>query len=221
MQLVAVYTIESGQNAGASDGPISILWLKAFGCGAVTVPGPASRDPFHPIANPRKFDGLLPEVWSEGDNSVYQVPLRSASLAHVIPVSAVVARRPIDGLDVGQLRRFVTALEDPSLPLASLAWRDPSRGRIVAGVAPSQTISVQINYDPGWRASRAGQALRIRPDGLGMTIVEPECSGECVVDLEFRGGAERSACLGIALFTAAGVLIMLVWPRGRRVTGLR
>ena len=218
MQLVAVYTIHSGQNAGAGDGPVSVLWLKAFGCGAVTVPGPASRDYFHPIVNPRKFEGLLPKVWSEQDNAVYEIPSRSASLAHVIPVSAVVTRRPLHGLDVEPLRPYVAALEDPSLPLASLTWRDPAHGRITAIAAPSQVISVQINYDPGWLASTAGRALRLRPDQLGMMIVEPACSGQCVIDLEFTGGVERAACLGITLLTAAGLLLMLLWPGhgGRR-----
>jgi hypothetical protein len=215
MQLVAVYTIESGQNAGAQDGPISVLWLRAFGCGAVTVPGPASRDYSHPIANPRKFDGLLPLVWREGDNSVYQVPSRSASLAHVIPLSAVVTRRPVHGLDVEPLRPYVAALEDPALPLASLVWENPVHGRIAATVAGSQVVSVQINYDPGWRATAGGRILHIHPDQLGMMIIDPDGAGPQAIDLEFTGGTERAVCLAISLVTAAALAGMLVWPKRR------
>jgi hypothetical protein len=217
-QRVAVYTIDSGQNAGAQDGPISVLWLKAFGCGAVTVPGPASRDAYHPIANPRKFDGLLPLVWNEGDDSVYQVPLSSTSLAHVIPPSSVVTRRPENGLDVEPLRAYVTALEDPTLPRASLTWENPDHGRISATVAPSQVISVQVNYDAGWRAATAGRSLRIRPDQIGMMIIDPDGAGPRSIDLEFTEGAERAVCLGISLLTATILLGLLTCDNKRLAT---
>ncbi|MEI9973046.1 MAG: hypothetical protein WDO73_13900 [Ignavibacteriota bacterium] len=49
MQRVAVYTIYTGQNAGAQDGPISVLWLKAFGCGGITVPGRGKRRLLSPV----------------------------------------------------------------------------------------------------------------------------------------------------------------------------
>jgi hypothetical protein len=156
---VAVYTIDTGQNAGAQDGPISVLWLKAFGCGAIVVPGPGSSDYYHPVRNPRKFDGLLPLVWQEAGDSIYQVPLRSVSLAHVVPPSALVADRPVHGLDVAEIRRYVTALEDPALPPASLAWDNPTRGRITASVNPPNVLSLQVTYDPGWRATSGGHSL--------------------------------------------------------------
>lgn len=213
MQLVAVYIIDSGQNAGDSDGPVSVLWLKAFGCGAVTVPGPASRDFFKPVARPHKFDGLLPRAWSEGDDSVYLVPRRSTSLAHVIPASAVINRPPIHGLDVEPLRPYVTALDDPALPLAPLAWRDPTHGRLSTTVTPGQVVSVQMNYDPGWRATTEGRTLRIRRDPLGMMIVEPACAGHCDIDLHFAGGPERAACSIVGLLTGALLLAMLMWVR--------
>jgi hypothetical protein len=214
-QRVAVYIIDSGQGAGLQDGPISVLWLKAFGCGAVTVPGPASRDAYHPIANPRKFDGLLPLVWSEEDDSVYQVPSNSASLAHVIPVSAVVTRRPENGLDVDPLRPYVAALDDPALPGASLTWENPDHGRIAATVDRAQVISVQVNYDPGWRAATQGRSLRIRPDQLGMMIIDPDGEGPRSIDLEFTGGAERAVCLGVSLLTAIMLLGLLTWDNKR------
>ena len=53
MQRVAVYTIYSGQSAGNRDGPISVFWLTAFGCGAVAVPGPNSADAYKAVVHPR------------------------------------------------------------------------------------------------------------------------------------------------------------------------
>ena len=210
---VAVYTIYSGQNAGAQDGPISVLWLKAFGCGAIIAQGPGSSDYFHPVLHPGKFAGLLPLVWRQGDDFIYQVPLRSPSLAHVVPANMLVASRPRNGLDVGPLRRYVEALEDPALPLAQLRWQNPQRGRIAARMSHDQVVSVQITYDPGWRASVGGRPATVRSDGLGMMAIDPECAGDCTIDLEFAGGMERRIYSAAGILTALTLVIMIVMPR--------
>jgi hypothetical protein len=212
MQRVAVYTIYSGQNAGDQDESFSVFWLKAFGVGAVTVPGPGSRDHYHPIAHPKKFDGLLPLVWREGDDSIYLVPLRSTSLAHVIPVAAIVRRQPIHGLDIGPARAYVAALDDASLPPATLAWDNPERGRISTTVVPGQVVSLQINYDPGWQAWVDGRPLRVLRDQIGLTIIEPDRPGRCVIDIRFNGGTERRVCSAVSLAAVVALLGMLLWP---------
>jgi len=217
VQHVAVYQIYSGQNAGASDGAVSVFWLKAFGVSAIAVPGPNSADAYHGVANPRKFEGLLPAVWRENDETIYKAPLRSTSLAHVIPTAALVQRRPIHGLDLDAARAYVAALDDPSLPRATLIWRNPDHGRISADVEPHQVISLQVNYDPGWQASRNGRQLRLRPDGLGLIIIEPDRAGRCDIDVLFRGGAERTFCTLISLITALGFLAALLWPPKVRI----
>ena len=218
MQGVAVYVIYTGQNAGAQDAAISIFWLKAFGCAAITVPGPDSRDHYKPFVNPAKFEGVLPLAWREDGESIYQVPLRSGSLAHVIPRSAVVARQPIHGLDIDPARAYVDALDDPRLPEASLEWENPDRGRIRAEVAAGQVIAVQMNYDGGWSATRGGREVPIRKDGLGMMVIDPGDAGSVQIDLEFSGGAERAAC-SIVSAAMAAVLLGILAGLGRRLSG--
>jgi hypothetical protein len=213
MQRVAVYTIYSGQGAGDRDAEISIFWLKAFGCAAITVPGPGSSDPYHPIVNPRKFDGVLPLLWREGPDSIYGVPLRSLSLAHVIPRAAVVTRVPIHGLDLDPARAYVAALDDPSLPPASLDWETPEHGRIAAPVSDGQAIAVQVPYDPGWRATAQGRPLKVLQDGLGLMVIEPDRAGLAAVDLRFEGGTERGICAAIGALMALALAGMLLWPR--------
>jgi hypothetical protein len=210
MQRVAVYMLYSGANAAAQDGPLCVLWLKAFGCSAITVPGPKSKEAYHPFRNPKKFDGLLPVLWHEEDDTIFGVPSRSPSLAHVIPASAVVSRAPIHGLDIEPLRPYVAAIEDAALPLASLEWDTPEHGRISTQMLPGQAISVQITYDPGWQASVAGRASRTRRDPLGLMIIEPDCRGSCVVDLEFKGGLERQVCSLLSWVALAAVLGMIL-----------
>jgi hypothetical protein len=216
MELVAVYTIYTGQNAGSRDAEFSVFWLKAFGCAAITVPGPASRDYYRPFRNPEKFDDVLPLVWREGGDSIYRVPLRSASLAHVIPRKAMVARQPIHGLDLDPARAYVEALDDPNLPLASLEWENPEHGRIAADVADGQDIAVQMTYDPGWQASEDGRPLRVRKDGLGLIAIEPDRTGHAIVDLRFEGGTERKTCAVIGAATGLVLLGLMAPVRWRR-----
>jgi hypothetical protein len=213
IQQVAVYTIYSGQNAGAEDAAISILWLKAFGCGAIVVPGRDSKDHYHAVANPNKFDGQFPLVWSESGESIYKIPRSSPSLAHVIPRSAIVRDRPTNGLDVIELRRYVDALESP----ASIVWETPDRAKITARMNDSEVLSLQINYDPGWEARIGNRKVNLTADGLGFLLIEPECS-DCSIDLEFTGGRERKVAIAVSLTVIGLLLAMLFWPNRKSDT---
>ena len=218
MAEIAAYTIYTGQNAGSRDAEYSVLWLKAFGCHAITVPGPNSREGFHPVLNPRKFQGVLPLLWHDEDDSIYAVRQRSQSLAHVIPAGAVVARPPLNGLDVEQVARFVAAMENPALPLADFSWQTNSRARIVAEVHPSQVVAVQVTYDPGWAATANGRPAPVTRDGIGFLTLHPQCDGRCEIQLTFEGGAQRRICLGLSLLVmfvvaATGALRVALRPR--------
>ena len=200
---VAVYTIETGQNAGDRDVEYSVLWLKAYGCHAITVPGPRSKESSKAIRNPRKFDGVLPLLWHDDDDSIYAVPQRSKSLAHVIPAGAVVAHAPIHGLDVSEVARFVAAMENAALPLADFSWQSGTRARITTEVHPGQVVALQVTYDPGWVATANGHAAAVTRDGIGLMTLHPSCDGRCDIYLNFEGGAQRTICLALS------VLVML------------
>jgi uncharacterized membrane protein YfhO len=176
------------------------------------VSGPDSKDHYHAVAHPGKFDGVLPILWRESGESIYHVPLRSASLAHVIPKSAMVTRQPVNGLDVGQLRTYVDALDSTAIPPATINWKNPDHARIEARMDPSEVISVQITYDAGWRASIANRTVPTYADQLGFLAVDPGCSGDCTVELAFTGGTERRAALWVTGFVTAVLLAMLIWP---------
>jgi hypothetical protein len=205
MAEVAVYTIYTGQNAGDRDAEYSILWLKAYGCHAITVPGPRSREDYRPFRNPRKFDGMLPLLWHDEDDSIYAVPQRSTSLAHVIPAEAAVVRPPIHGLDVPEVARFVAAMENPAFPLADFSWQSGTRARIVTEAHPGQVVAVQVSYDPGWVATANGRPAAVTRDGIGLIALHPSCDGRCEIELSFDGGAQRKTCLGLSAFVMFGV----------------
>jgi hypothetical protein len=204
---IAVYTIYSGQNAGDRDAEYSVLWLKAYGCHAITVPGPRSTEQFKPFRNPRKFEGVLPLLWHDEDDSIYAVPQRSTSLAHVIPADAAVMRPPIHGLDVTEVARFVAAMENPALPMADFSWQSGTRARIATEAHPGQVVALQVTYDPGWVATANGRPAAVTRDGVGLITLHPSCDGRCEIDLSFDGGAQRRICLGLSVLVMFGVAV--------------
>ncbi len=213
---IAAFTIYSGMNAGDRDAEYSVFWLKAYGAHAISVPGPDSGDYYKPFVHPRKFEGILPVLWRDGDTTLYQVPSRSTSLAHVIPASAVVTRTPLHGLDIAPARAFVDALDDPQFPPADFQWTAMNEARIHATLQPGQVISVQETYSPGWEAWTGGQWQPVQQDGLGLMVITPDCAGACDLTLRYTGGLEhlltRALSAGAVLIAAFFALLA-----GRRV----
>lgn len=208
----AVYAIYGGETQGHE---ASVAWLKAFGCHAITVPGPGSRQTYKPFRRPAKFDGVLPVLWHEEDDTIYGVPQRSKSLAHVIPASAAIHHAPENGVDLTEINPFVGAMEDSKLPLADLKWLRADRAHISAPVQLGQVVAVQVTYDPGWTATANGQPASVTRDGIGLMTLHPHCSGACEIDLAFGQGPERTICwLASLLVTVAVAGTLLV--RGTR-----
>jgi hypothetical protein len=208
MEQIATYQLYSDQNAGDRAAEVSLLWLEAVGAQAVAVPGPESPEPWKPFAHPRKFDGVLPVLWREDDTAIYRVPQASAWLAHVMRPSQLVSHPPIHGLDVTELRTYVAALEDPAAAPATLRWQGPDRAYVRARLEPSEIVSTQFNYHPGWHAWVDGKPRRVYADGLGLMAVDPQCAGDCEIALEFDGGVESKACLAAS---AAVLLAAMAW----------
>ena len=221
MQRVAVFTIYTGMNAGNRDAEISVFWLKAFGDQAIYVPGPKSREHYHPFPNPHKFDGILPVLWHDEDDTIFAVPQRTKSLARVIPREAEVTRLPIHGLDTEPARAYVTALDDPTLPLADLTWQSPTQATIRTSMQPGQLISVQETWMPGWKATVSGHDVPVHGDKLGLIVIDPACSGPCQVDLEFGVIPEGWVCRILsALVTLIAIWALIIQTRRpRHATG--
>jgi len=182
------YQVLTGQNAGEREGEVAVLWLKSFGVDAVAVSGPRSHEFYKPFHNPRKFDGLLPEVWRDGDDAIYRVPRRSNSLAHVMRPADLAPRRPDGGLDVDPLRPSVAALDNPAYPPAEMRWQNHHSAVITSRLEKDQIISIQMTYHPVWGASVGGQPRRVYGDHLGQLVVEPACVGQCTVEIHYKGG---------------------------------
>jgi hypothetical protein len=202
------YQVLSGDNARDKEGEIAVLWLKAYGVDAVSVSGPKSQEVYKPFRNPAKFEGLLPELWRDGDDVIYEVPRRSRSLARVIRRADLPSREPENGLDIDPVLPYVAALENPAYPLAEMAWQNNHSALISAPMRKSQILTVQISYQQGWHARVNGQPRRTYGDHLGQLAVEPECEGPCTVEIYYDGGIEMRLA---RLISRSCVLFGLAW----------
>lgn len=208
--LVATYTIYSGQGAGSRDAEISTLWLRVYGAGAVGTTGPHSAEYYHPFENWRKFDGVLPELWRDGENVIYRVPRKSPDPLRVIPKAAVAQRAPVNGLDIRPLQPFAAALEDPTAPDSDFRWINNHEALIHAGTRPGDVIFLQISWNAGWRAMENGVADPILRDPLGMMYVEPRTTGFHQISLIYDRGAEAAIAriLQLLCFAAIGAILV-------------
>ena len=215
---IAVYTIYTGQNAGERDAAISLLWLKAYGAAAIGVSGRGSTEVFKPYWNPKKFEGVLPELWRSGDNVVYGIPRPSDSLAHVVKQSAIVVQAPENGLVIEPLLPLVKALDEEKAPFARFRWINPHEAEIEATTTSDEVIFVQASYDPGWHATENGGPLKITPDALGMMAIEPMHAGVHRVRLVYGGDPES---LWARRAQVGGLLLLALWAAGCWYAGRR
>jgi hypothetical protein len=204
-----VAAILTGGDTPERDTRVSLAWLKGFGAGAVAVSGPDSWEYWKPFSRPRKFEGVLPVLWSEHGVTIYRVPQRSNSLAHVIPQAALVRRTPSSGADIAEIERYDAALDDTALPQATFEWLTRNRIRIVATPGAGQAISVQVSHHPGWRATAAGRRIPIHRDGLGLMWLEPAGAPEIILD--YNGGLELQACRWLTYLTLSGLILFSLW----------
>ena len=203
---IATYMLYAGADAaGPRYVEMSATWLKALGAHAIVVPGPGSEEYYKPFRRPEAFEGRLPLLWREGGDSIYAVPGRSASLAHVMAVPDLVRDQPYNGLDTAQMERYVAAMDSPAYPLAEWRWTSRHGAAIKTVAAPGQVVSAQVNYHPGWRASVNGAERPVSADGLGLLVVKPGCDGPCEISLRYDGGPE----LRLALAASAAVTLLM------------
>jgi hypothetical protein len=205
---------QTGVNSVYSGGAHQALaWLKAFGVGAAGISSPDSQEYWKGFSPPEKFEGVLPVLWRESGVTIYRIPQRTSSLAHVVPESTLVVHPPADGADIAEIERYAAALDDPSLPTAEFRWEGRNRMRIRASATPGQVISVQVSYHSGWHARVGGEDRKLNRDGLGLMWLQPGCAGPCEIELDYDGGAELRICRWISY--AAIAALILVFPLRR------
>jgi hypothetical protein len=190
------------------EGELGALWLKAFGVHAVAVSGPRSTEVYKPYHNWQKFEGVLPVLWRDGDDIIYRVLSNSVSLAHVLRPEDRLTREPASVLDLDFAKTYVARLENSEVPPAGMTWVNRHHAVITADLRGGQLLLVQVTYHPAWHARVNGAPGRVTKDPIGLMLIDPGCTGRCVVDLDYEYDAER---LITTLTTWLALIGCIVW----------
>ena|GEM_PF-1176701 len=187
----------------------NLHWLKAYGVQALVVPGKDSPETWHPYQHTDKFDGTLEPLWKERDTTLYRVPLRSLSLAHLVREDAIVLDRPANAEDTAALARYVNDLDDEELPSATWEWTGTGSAVATAESTDGHALSFQVSYHPGWNAKVDGEPVPLHADGLGLMWMKPPQPGPLRVELEYTAGREALvmqilSCVGLTLLGLYG-----------------
>jgi hypothetical protein len=151
-----------------------VYWLQTLGADAIVLNDANSQEIYHEVVTPRKFTGLLPVIYDQNGDVVYRVP-RRPGLARVVDEQRISHLQPIPWYykDKPELRAYAETLEaiDTSATYARPSLNDIA---ISATTALGQSVLVQENYDPGWKAFVDGKAARIETDIIGFMRVRPD-----------------------------------------------
>ena len=187
--------------------------MKAFAVHAVAIGGPASRKEYKQFHFPNRYRGILPLAWSAA--MIISTASPRVYLAwHALSGGGISSTPAREWYRRDGVASFVAALDDASLPAATWQWRGVNTATIKASMSPNQVIAVALNYHPGWSATVAGMPVPVHSDGLGFVVIEPDCSGACVVEMRWSPGAEPRIVVGLALLTLVGSLGACVLHRG-------
>jgi hypothetical protein len=183
----------------------------------MVVNGPTSTDEYKDIRAPERFDGVLPLLHRENGDSVYSVLPLGASLARVIRPEELVPPRPPGKFVYADILKYAQAASDAARPAAAFEWLSGSRARIRANLHADDLVSVQVAWFPGWKATVRGESRSVSADGMGFMVIQPQCRGECEIDLEWTGRGDRQLSAGISLATL-GLLGFLSFRRRAPIT---
>jgi len=208
----------SWQILHATTAEMATLWLRALGTDAAVVLDKTAPGPYHDYEKPEQYLGVLPVLYDNDQGTrIYRVPRVYPGIARVVDNDQIHSIQPIiRGDNMDGLRKYVSAVEDPARPQATVAWNGPDETSIGATVRRGESILLQETWDPAWHAYENGMALPIRAEPLMdfMLIDAPEGSHQ--IQLRFETPLENRVGQ-VLFFVTAAVMIGLVVIGVRRV----
>src|SRR5580704_9762254 len=154
-------------------------WLQALGVDVVVVPGPRSQEPYKDFAKAGATYAAWPLVRDDGEgNRYYSTGRRAPGIVRIVDRSRIDSIPPMlrDDEQV-QIRAYALAVE--SVPPGGddrervrYHWSGSDQWEIEAQLQPGESLLLQENYDPYWRAYVDGQPQKIRQDALGFMLLD-------------------------------------------------
>jgi hypothetical protein len=203
----------------SSDVELAKLWLKALAVDMAIVPESTSKEIYHDF--PKTVTPLwrtsFPILRDDGEGNIYyRIDRRAHGTVRLVETARVQSVPPIPAeYEHAALRAYVNAIEaEPPAGNANGRVRmtrpNTDAIHVDASVAQGESILVQENYDPAWRAYDGGQTVRIEKDPIGFMLVHLP-PGDHSVDLAFEPTTEIYAgrllsCLSLLIVIALLVL---------------
>jgi hypothetical protein len=194
---------------------LATLWLQALGTDAVIVPDRTSLEIYNTdYANPAKFRDILPILFDNRHGTVvYRIPRVHSGIGRVVDKETLGKIGKIrGGDDLETLTKYISVVENPDQPVASVAWHGFDEVDIRNTTSTGQSVLLQETFDPAWRAWDNGRPVAIRPEPTMnfMLIDVPE--GDHAIQMRFRTPAENRAgqlLTAVSLLTALGLMLPL------------
>ena len=207
---VATFQIEQGSHAD-----LAILWLQALGTSAVVVPAKTSPEAYHDYSSPEKFRGVIPVLYDDRRGTViYRIPRINPGIVRIVDIDRMKQIGPIRGGDDNEtLTQYVTAVEDPAQPAATMKWQGPEEAEIKATANPGQSLLVQETWDAAWHAWENGRELPVRLEPvMGFMLIDLP-AGEHTIDLRFQTPLENRVGEGLFALSALAAAILIALSR--------
>jgi hypothetical protein len=184
------YDIRAGHDANAA-----LLELKALDAQYVVIHGPKSKEYYRDFQRPERISASLPAVFHIEDDTIYALPAR--------PMAHIATKEEL----AGPLAGYVGGIEDTGRPVLQTRWLDAGALNIDGPSADRYPIAVQVNADPGWRATQDGQEIPTQSDHLGFIVLAPRASAATHIELRYYGTLEQRLMAGLCALAWIGALL--------------
>jgi len=195
-------------------------WLQALGVDVLVVPGPHSQEPFKDLSNSAMFAGW-PLVRDDGEgNRYYSTGRRVPGIVRIVGRSRINSLAPIPREnEEPQVRAYVLAVE--SLPPGGEdrdrtrdRWNGSDQWQIEAHLQPGESLLLQENYDPYWRAYVDGRPQTVRQDSLGFMLLDLT-PGQHAIRLVFETPTEVTVGRSLTLLSLILILVLSYQARAQ------
>jgi hypothetical protein len=201
---------------GVLAGGDPLMALKTLGTEYVVVHGPKSREYYRDFVRPDRIAaaGLQPLYHAE-DDTIYALPPRP--LAHLMRPEEIPDSDAREHHEA--LTRYVAAIDDPARPALQARWIGTGTLEMTGPAPPGDLAAIQVNADPGWRATQDGHEIPITQDQLGFVVLHPTSAAATRIELRFRGTIEQRIMAAVSVLAWLACLFAL-WGRRFRLPTL-
>jgi hypothetical protein len=217
--LNATYQVNTGENAPAGmAGESAALWLRALNVSYLVLNLPTSREIYHDYLSPERFATIegIEEMANLESDVIYRLPLNKPSLAGVVKKSAFVGLTKLkNGVDLDNLKKYVDYIDNRGAKEAEFVWQTTGKAKITANLEKDEAISVQLNYNPGWKATLKRfeegklvekKTIPIKADVIGFIYINPQVTGPVEIDLSYQ----KTFDVWLGYFLTAGTIVFLI-----------